>query len=202
MSDIFEKLQYPFVFVDSSHAFRTSNANIEKMTRGLMKKAPQKFWSLIDDIENSGREDAAYYEQIIQLQKKGVISTLITCEAVNQRIIDSKTDVIHIFGTVNNMCFNDKEPCKTGLSNLVFWGENVSFKTYIRATNVLLNASCVVADRTILSLQIGQLLLDHTTQHCSIYLLSGLRKGGNHTEYDLPPKQFIRQLAYLHQVTG
>ena len=54
MDELLGKLQYPFVFVDSSHAFRTSNTNIEKLTRGLMKKAPQKFWSLINDVENSG----------------------------------------------------------------------------------------------------------------------------------------------------
>lgn len=201
MDELLGKLQYPFVFVDSSHALRTSNTNIEKLTRGLMKKAPQKFWSLINDVENSGREDTPYYEQIIQLQKKGIISTLITCEAINQRIIDSQTDVIHLFGAVNSICLSNKEPCKTGLPDLVLWGENVCYKTYIRATNALLNASCIVADKTIISLQIGQLLLEHTTQHCPIHFLSDKRKGGNHTEYELPPKQFIQQLAFVHQVT-
>ena len=201
MDELLGKLQYPFVFVDSSHAFRTSNTNIEKLTRGLMKKAPQKFWALINDVEKSGREDTPYYEQIIQLQKKGIISTLITCEAINQRIIDSQTDVIHLFGAANSMCLSDKEPYKIGLPDLVLWGENVCYKTYIRATNALLNASCIVVDKTIISLQIGQLLLEHTTQHCPIYFLSHRKKGGNHTEYELPPKQFIQQLAFLHQVT-
>lgn len=201
MSGFLDKLKYPFVFVESSHAFRTNNTNIEKLTRGLLKKTPQKFWSLINDVENSGREDTPYYEQIIQLQKKGLISTLITCETINQKIIDSQTDVIHLFGAANSMCLSDKEPCKTGLSNLVLWGENVSYKTYVRATNALLNASCIVVDKTIISLQIGQLLLEHTTQHCPIYFLSDRKKGGNHTEYELPPKQFIQQLAFVHQVT-
>ncbi|MBQ7328340.1 MAG: hypothetical protein IJX01_00325 [Oscillospiraceae bacterium] len=201
MDELFEKLQYPFVFVDSSHAFRTSNTNIEKLTRGLLKKSPQKFWSLIYGIENAAREDTPYYEQIIQLQKKGVISTLITCEAINQRIIDSQTDVIHLFGAANSLCLSDKEPCRIDLPDLVLWGENVCYKTYIRATNALLNASCIVADKTILSLRIGQLLLEHTTQHCPIYFLSDRKKGGNHTEYELPPKQFIQQLAFVHRVT-
>ncbi len=204
MDELLGKLQYPFVFVDSSHSFRTSNTNIEKLTRGLLKKAPQKFWSLIEDIENSGREDTLYYERIIQLQKQGAISSLITCEAVNQRIIDSRTDVIHLFGTINSMSMflSDKDLRKAEAPNLVLWGENVCYKTYIRATNAILNASCIVADRTILSLQIGQLLLEHTTQHCPIYFLSDKKKGGNHTEYDLPPKQFIQQLASVHRATG
>ena len=199
MDELLGKLQYPFVFVDSSHAFRTSSTNIEKLTRGLLKKAPQKFWSLIEDIEKSGREDTLYYERIIQLQKQGVISSLITCEAINQRIIDGQTDVIHLFGTINSMCLSDKDICKAETPDLVLWGENVYYKTYIRATDALLNASCIVADKTILSLQIGQLLLEHTTQHCPIYFLSDTKKGGNHTGYDLPPKEFIQQLASVHR---
>lgn len=203
MDELFRKLQYPFVFVDSSHAFRIGDTNIKKLTRSLLKKAPQKFLSLIEDIENSGREDTLYYERIIQLQKQGIISSLITCEAVNQRIIDSKTDVIHLFGTINSMsiCLCDNNLRKDEVPDLVLWGENVCYKTYIRATNAVLNASCIVVDGTILSLQIGQLLLEHTTQHCPIYYLSDKKKGGNHTEYDLPPKEFIQLLSSVHRAT-
>lgn len=201
MDSIFETLQYPFVFVDSSHAFRTNSSNIEKVTRSLLKKAPQRFWSLIQEIKNSGCEDSQYYEQIIRLQKRGMISTLITCEAVNQRLIDGSTDVIHLFGTINSACTKDEIAQKNELPDVVLWGENVRYKTYIKATNALINASCIVADKTILSLQIGQLLLQHTTHHCPIYFLSCREKGGNHTEYELPPKRFIQQLASAHQVT-
>lgn len=201
MSEIFEKLQLPFVFIDSSHAFRANNSNVTKLTRSLIKKAPQRFWSLLNEIESYGREDTSYYEQIVQLQKEGVISTLITCEATNQKLIESSTDVIYLLGTINSMHSCNKNLRKTELSELVLWGENIHYKTYIKATNALLDASCIVADKAILSLQIGQLLLLHTTQHCPVYFLSDRKKGGNHTEYDLPPKQFIRQLASLHQVT-
>ena len=201
MSDIFEKLQYPFVFVDTSHAFRTNSNNVVKLTRNLMRKAPEKFWSLIGIIESSGCEDTPYYEQIIQLQKQGVISSLITCEAVNQTLINRSTDVIRLFGTVNSMSHKGTMAQRTGLLDVVLWGEDVCYKTYIKATNALLSASCIVADKTILSLQIGQLLLQHTTHHCPVYFLSDRKKGGNHTEYDLPPKQFICQLASLYQVT-
>lgn len=202
MSDIFEKLQCPFVFVDSSHAFRTNSNDVVKLTRNLMRKNPGKFWSLIEKIEDSGCEDTLYYEQIIQLQKRGVISSLITCEAVNQTLINRSTDVIRLFGTVNSMTHKGTVVQITGMPDVVLWGEDVRYKTYIKATNALLNASCIVADKTILSLQIGQLLLQHTTHHCPVYFLSDRKKGGNHTEYDLPPKQFILQLASLHQVTG
>lgn len=201
MSNMFEKLQYPFVFVDSSHAFRTSCNNVKKLTRKLMKKAPQSFWSLIEEIENSSSEDTPYYEQIILLQKKGVISSLITCEAANQILIDSPTDVIHVFGTINSLRSRNKDLNKSELSDLVLWGENVHYKTYAMATKALLNASCIVADKTILSLQIGQLLLQHTTHRCPVYFLSDTKEGGNHTEYDLPPKQFIQQLSSAQQVT-
>lgn len=201
MSGIFENLQYPFVFVDGSHVFRTGNVIIQKLTRNLLKKDPQQFWALIDEIENYGREDSLYYDQIIQLQKRGIISSLITCEAVNQRIIDSQTDVIHIFGAINSICLRDKDRHKSELPDLVLWGENMNYKTYIRATNALLSASCIVADKSVLSLQIGQLLLEHTTQHCPVFYLSGSKKGGKHTEYDLPPKQFIQQLVAAQRVT-
>lgn len=202
MSDIFEKLQCPFVFVDSSHAFRTNSNDVVKLTRNLMRKNPEKFWSVIKKIEGSSRKDTLYYEQIIQLQKRGVISSLITCEAVNQTLINRSTDVIRLFGTVNSMSHKGNMVQTTGLPDVVLWGEDVHYKTYIKATNALLNASCIVADKTILSLQIGQLLLQHTTHHCPVYFLSDRKEGGNHTEYDLPPKQFILQLASLHQVTG
>ena len=201
MNEIFENLQCPFVFVDSSHAFRTNSNDVVKLTRNLMRKNPEKFWSLIKKIEDSGCEDTPYYEQIIQLQKRGIISSLITCEAVNQTLINRSTDVIRLFGTVNSMSHKGTIAQRTGLPDVVLWGEDVCYKTYIKATNALLNATCIVADKTILSLQIGQLLLQHTTQHCPVYFLSDRKKGGNHTEYDLPPKQFIQQLASVHQVT-
>ena len=201
MSDIFENLQCPFVFVDSSHAFRTNSNDVVKLTRNLMRKKPEKFWSLIKKIEDSGCEDTPYYEQIIQLQKRGVISSLITCEALNQTLINRSTDVIRLFGTVNSMSHKGTMAQRIGLPDVVLWGEDVCYKTYIKATNALLSASCIVADKTILSLQIGQLLLQHTTHHCPVYFLSDRKKGGNHTEYDLPPKRFIQQLASAHQVT-
>ena len=131
MSDIFEKLQYPFVFVDSSHAFRTNSDDVVKLTRNLMRKKPENFWSVIEKIEDSGREDTLYYEQIIQLQKLGVISSLITCEAVNQTLINRSTDVIRLFGTVNSMSHKGTMVQTTGLPDVVLWGEDVHYKTYM-----------------------------------------------------------------------
>lgn len=201
MSDIFDELQYPFVFVDSSHALRRKGNCIEKLTRRLVKKTPQRFFAIIEELETSSSEDTLYYEQIIQLQRKGVISTLITCEAVNRRIVDSTTDIIHIFGTINSMCLRSKAVNDSSLSDLVLWGENVQDKTYNKIANVLLSASCVVVDETIMSLQIGKLISQHTKRYCQVYYLSDRKKGGNHTEYDLPPKQFIQQLASAQQAT-
>jgi hypothetical protein len=198
MKDSFPELAFPFVYLDSSFLHRTNNIAAQKLTRHLLAKNPQRFHALLDELIVASKADYSYYESIIHLQQKNIISTLVTYEALNSALAIHSPSLISLFGNIENVLPISSSRSSYFFDDLVLWGENVKVKPYIAAAMEILNSSCVVADDAFLSLSIGRSLAQYVTSDCVFYILKCGNQlqnyGGNSVVYELPPNKFIQIL--------
>ncbi len=198
MKDPFPKLTFPFVYLDSSFLCRGNNSAAQKLTRKLLSHNPQRFHSLLDELITASKADYSYYEKIIHLQHRNIISALVTFEALNPNLVTESPNLISLFGNINivpainNACYAFGE-------DLVLWGENVKTKTYIAAAMTILNSSCIVAEDAFLSLSVGRSLTQYITSNsvfCVLKSNDGPKNiGDNSVVYELSPKKFIQILC-------
>ena len=73
MKKSFPELAFPFVYLDSSFLHRTNNVAVQKLTRNLLAKNPQRFHALLDKLIVASKADCSYYERIIHLQQENII---------------------------------------------------------------------------------------------------------------------------------
>lgn len=202
MKDIFPKLIFPFVYLDSSFAYRKKSDSVQKLTRNLMIKNPQRFYALLNELMIASQVDYPYYKRIIQLQRENVISTVVTYEVFHPSLVVDSPSLISLFGSINNIPFINSSSIPHFSEDLVLWGENVKTKSYIAAAMAILNSSCVVADDAFLSLAVGRGLVQYVTSDCLFYILKCRNQPKNHEKNSvlsqLSPEEFIRILhAYL-----
>lgn len=202
MKDIFPKLIFPFVYLDSSFAYRKKSDSVQKLTRNLMIKNPQRFYALLNELMIASQVDYPYYKRIIQLQRENVISTVVTYEVFQPSFVVDSPSLISLFGSINNIPFINSSSIPHFSEDLVLWGENVKTKSYVAAAMAILNSPCVVADDAFLSLAVGRGLMQYVTSDCLFYILKCRNQPQNYEKNfvssQLSPEEFIRILhAYL-----
>lgn len=189
---------FPFVYLDSSFLYRTNNAMVQKLTRKHLYNNPHKFNILLDELIIASAADRLYYEQIVYLQRKNIISALITYEALNSELAIHSPNLISLFGSITNKATLNSPSPPLYNEDLVLWDENVKVKTYISAAMAILNSTCIVADGAFLSLSIGRRLTQYITSDSMFYILKGENIpqtfGSNAIIHELPPKKFIQIL--------
>lgn len=197
MKDIIPNLVFPFVYLDSSFLYRTNNTMVQRLTRKLLSKNSQRFDVLLDELVVASTADRQYYEQIICLQQKNVISALITYEALNSELAVHSPNLISLFGNITSKSNISSQP-HPSYKDLVLWDENVKVKAYFSAAMAILNSTCIVADGAFLSLSIGRRLTQYITSDSKFYIFKcenmPQKFGGNAIVHELPPKKFIQIL--------
>lgn len=197
MNNTFLNLSYPFVYLDSSFLQRTNNRNAQKLSRNLLIKNPLRFKSILDDLIAASKDDAPYYDAIIELQKKGVISNVITFEALNPALALRSPSVISLFGNIFYTLSTTNSQLSDSYSDLVLWGENVNSKKYFSAAMIIMNSQCVVADAEFMSLSVGKGLVQYITSSCTFYVVCANRFqsfDGIDEVYKASPREFILSL--------
>ena len=200
MNITFPELNYPFVYLDGSFLHRENTDIAQKLTRKLLHKSPRRFSILLEKMILESKSDALYYEQIIYLQKKDIISTLITFESLNTELILQSPSIIPLFGSISRTYVDRGDYISQINDDLILWEENVNLSVYTKAAMTILNSSCVVADENFLSLMVGRNLIKYITSNCTFCVLKSGKPtqndGGNHIVYELPPISFIQMLYY------
>lgn len=188
MKYTFSNIKKPFLFLDGSLILRTHNINTQKLTKKFQNKRPEVFAEIINKLNLQSETETAYYQQIVDLQYAGIISSLITFEIFHEKILMDSPEIILLSGQYS--MDSTKE------SQIIFWEEPVNVKTYLSAASKILQASCIIADESFFTLNVGRSLQKYITNGCKLIILSNsIKKGDNHIEYGMPPKEFIN---FLH----
>lgn len=186
-----KQIQFPFVYLDSSHIMRSGNSKIEQISRKFLKKYPQISKQILSQIELSSLKDNLYYEKLIRLKKQKKISYLITMEAFNPILIQDSIDTIFLFGKV----FQNK------FDHITFWGDEIDFKLYNTAAMLIANAECVIADADFFKLSIGKKLREYIPSRCAFMISASStslpKSDSDYIECDLPSKEMISYLFFL-----
>ena len=188
MDRLFSILKYPFVYLDCSYGFRHNSTEVQSLTRRLLRQYPCKFYTAIEKLRSHAECDTLYYQQISDLQQAGIISSLITFEVFHESIIPASSSVVPLFGQYSSDLRD--------ASKITLWGENVRFDKYIKASTILLDANCIVADTAFFDLVVGKELRKYIMNGNNLFLInkSSEKKEATHTTYELLPHEFINAL--------
>lgn len=172
MYSTYSDINFPFVYLDSSSILRSSDYAIELFTRKYALKHPQEFLEALEQLKKTSHKDNFYYQQIVLLQKYKKISKLITCETINDVILNNKMEQILLFGAIRDLRLDlDFLHQNYRTRKIVLWGESVDVKTYNQAALSIAQAKCVVVDPYFIKLSVGNSLINYISSTCKIILL-------------------------------
>lgn len=203
MVDWKSRFKYPFIYLDSSSVLRDANVAVEMLTRKFANKNPDKFRCLIQKLKNDSYKDNSYYGKILKLQRKGLISKVITMEVINPYIKSNNENIIKLFGTLNDkIMFRNDNGDKHILDCLTLWNGKIEVSTYNKAALAIANAICVIADSTFLTISVGRSLASYIMSECPFFITAfdnkPLDMEANFTICDLSPKELINYLSSAH----
>lgn len=199
MDTVFTDLVFPFVYLDSSYLYRTNNSVAQKLSRTMLTKNPKRFRFLLEEITAAAKADYPYYDGVMCLLRKKLISTLVTYEATNPALATCSNKIIQLFGRISADEFIVPSRPFELVDDVVLWGEEVKTKTYYAAAMAIAESTCIVADANFFSLSVGIDLAKYIKSDCVLILLSSNQPesvlGGNYIDCKLPPKEFIRLMC-------
>ena len=186
-------ISLPFVFLDSSYVIRATPSIVRKLNRGLLWQNPIRFHSLLHKVINASEKDDQYYNNLIKLQKVGIISHIITMDAINTYFIHNPDVLVLFYKSMSSM---DSD---LSTSNLILWGESIDSTLYSQAKQIIQNASSLIIDQTFLQIQVGKRLVEYAPDHCMKAIIgnstSTRYEGDTYTFFNVSPQSFIQNLA-------
>lgn len=185
------KVRFPFVYLDSSHAIRSEDIKIEQISRKHLKKSPQTFERILDQMKSNSLNDNLYYEKLVWLKSKQKISSLITMETFNPILLNNSSNTTFLFG----------KGLPHDPSNMVFWNENVDFKLYNAAAMLISNAKCIIADADFFALSVGRELQKYISSICTLIVSTSNTNtpkiDGTYIKCKLSSIELVRHLSFL-----
>lgn len=185
------KVRFPFVYLDSSHAIRSGDIKIEQISRKHLKKSPQTFERILDQMKSNSLNDNLYYEKLVWLKSKQKISSLITMETFNPILLNNSSNTTFLFG----------KGLPHDPSNMVFWNENVDFKLYNAAAMLISNAKCIIADADFFALSVGRELQKYISSICTLIVSTSNTNtpkiDGTYIKCKLSSIELVRHLSFL-----
>lgn len=185
------KVRFPFVYLDSSHAIRSGDIKIEQISRKYLKKSPQTFERILDQMKSNSLNDNLYYEKLVWLKSKQKISSLITMETFNPILLNNSSNTTFLFG----------KGLPHDPSNMVFWNENVDFKLYNAAAMLISNAKCIIADADFFALSVGRELQKYISSICTLIVSTSNTNtpkiDGTYIKCKLSSIELVRHLSFL-----
>lgn len=199
MDTVFTDLIFPFVYLDSSYLYRANSSVAQKLTRTTLAKNPRRFCMLLEEVVDAAKADYRYYDGVISLQRKKIISTLVTYEATNPALTACSKEIIQLFGRISVDDFIASSRQLEFADDVVLWGETVKTNTYYAAATAIADSTCIVADANFFSLTVGWDLANYIKSDCVFILLSSNKPerflGENYIDCKLSPKEFIQLLC-------
>ena len=185
------QVRFPFFYLDSSHAIRSGDIKIEQISRKHLKKFPQTFEPILDQMRTNSLNDNLYYEKLIWLKTKQKISSLITMETFNPILLNHSSNTTFLFG----------KGLPHDTSNMVFWNENVDFKLYNAAAMLISNAECIIADADFFALSVGRELQKYISSICTLIVSTSNTNtpkiDRTYIECKLSSIELVRHLSFL-----
>lgn len=156
----------PFTYLDSSTLIRTKPFNLESLSRQALEKSPNKFSDLPAFLKSISSTDNQYYYRLQQLQKRGIISSIITLETINENLMRDKRTV-QLFGDILSI----GGPLMESLKGISLWGDEICHSRFYNAAMAIVESTNIIADPNFFSFCVCNRLGNYIPSKAKLFLL-------------------------------